>query len=235
MSVFCGDRFISQAMAQRKAIPFLSGPVIDETGTLSREQADRLAHELRSYRTHLQIQIWITKNLGGETIEGLAIRAVDTWKLGDAGKDNGALVLVAIEERVSRLEVGRGLEGSIPDVIAGRIIESVLTPHFRNGDFYGGFSKATRFIFELATGAKPGEVLPSKGSGQREPLPTSFVIGIFILVTLFRIFFGGGMMGGRMGRGRYYGGASSWGGRSGGGGWSGGGGGFSGGGASGRW
>src|SRR6187431_979785 len=101
-------------------VPPLTGPVIDQAGLLSAEQVSDLSARAQAMLTHLQMQIWIVPSLEGEAIEQLSIRAVDQWKLGDEKKDNGLLFLIAPADKRMRIEVGRGLEGNIPDILAGR-------------------------------------------------------------------------------------------------------------------
>jgi uncharacterized protein len=225
-------------------IPPLRGPIIDEAQVLSPSQEQALERELLLYPPVVQVQIWIVKDLAGEPIESLSIRATDSWKLGSEKKDNGVLILVATDNRRMRIEVGQGLEGPLPDALAGRIVDHILAPLFRQGDFYGGLLLASRKIFEVA-GGDPN-MLPrdkslervsrrQKGSGLHL-LFFVILFGAFFLNFLFP-FFGPsrgrfGRLGGGFGGGHWRGSGGSWGGGSS---WGGGGGGFSGGGSSGSW
>lgn len=247
-------------LVAQKLIPDLSRPVIDEERVLPARQLAVLENYLFKHRDTAQVQIWIFKSLQGEPIESLSIRAAEKWKLGDKVKDNGLLVLVAIEDRKMRIEVGQGLEGDIPDVLASRWIREILAPAFRSGDYGAGLSSLvvsvySRLGINLADGSSEVEELDRLArSASAQIIGNSifkFLFLCFILFVVFgRLFFmplffgrnrgfpgsGRGTLGSGS-RNRTYGGWSggSWGGGGGFGGWSGGGGGFSGGGSSGSW
>ena len=222
--------------ASAKAVPPLTGPVVDEIQLLTSNghKAIELALMDLEKRTSIQLQVLIINSLEDESLEGYSIKVVDEWKLGKKGEDKAALFLISMSERKMRIEVGRGLEGDITDLVARRIIEEVK-PHF----------KATQYDQGVALGvslmaAKLGEKLNFNGQlkpRHKKKLSGSFLpFAIFVIIIIFQFFFpnsrrsrfGGGFGGGGFGGG---GGWSS----GGGGGWSGGGGGFSGGGSSGSW
>lgn len=223
------------AHAAPRAIPPLTGPVIDEAGLLDRRDVAALSQELAGYPPALQLQIWIVDSLQDEPIENLSIRAVDAWKLGEKGKDRGVLMLIAVKDHAMRIEVGRGLEGDIPDITAGRLVRDILTPAFRQEQYAQGIAYASRQLQRLAH----GEDAPTERPRGRRRIGA---IELIVLI-LFLLISGGGPLFGFGRRRRFYGGwgggswprggGGSWGG--GGGGWSGGGGGFGGGGASGKW
>jgi len=229
--VFCFALFSLIALA-RVEIPALSNrAVIDEAGVLKPEQIQVLTQRLQAYREVAQIQVWLLKSLEGEPIESLSIRAVDQWKLGSEKDDNGALLLISLSDRRMRLEIGQGLEGFVPDVMAARIIDYLLAPQFREGRFYEGISAAVQEVY-VRSGGK-GVATDLNKVAAKKSKSKRFSNILFLLFFLF-------MMSGRLGllgpaflmsSGRRSGG---WGG-GGGGGWSGGGGGFSGGGSSGSW
>ncbi len=235
----------SSAWARVEA-PALTGPVIDTSQLLSTADKKILVEELRSYLPWVQVQIWIFPTLDGEDIEGVSIRAVEKWKLGTEKQDNGVLITVATEDRRMRIEVGQGLEGQIPDVLAGRIVDQVMRPAFKTGDFVGGLVSASRQIYSLAGGdissLKPVQNVGPKKVFRRGGLSDLIFLGAFILISILLSCLNSG-------RRRSFWGSSGWGGGGGGfggfgggggggwsgGGWSGGGGGFSGGGSSGSW
>lgn len=212
-------------------VPKLAGPVNDYAGVLSPDDEKKLTSFLlgQERKTTNQIVILTVKSLDGDTIEGFAEKVFNTWKLGQKGKDNGILVVLATKERKMRIEVGHGLEGALPDAIASRIIRDEMTPKFKAKDFAGGFMEAAIAIDKAIAGEFQAE-------NQKEGDGLS--IGIILLI-IFLVFGVGGLLlflimkAGGLGRG---GGWSSggWGsGGGGGGGYSGGGGGSGGGGASG--
>ena len=174
-------------------------------------------------------------SLEDEPLEDFAIRVVDTWKLGQKGADNGILVLVVRDERQIRIEVGYGLEGVVPDILAKRIISDLMVPQFRQGDFGAGISAAVESLDGLVRGdPETTRRLTERTRRSNDDGPDWILILFVILIILFSIFgkgrrHGGGIFigGGRGGGGFSFGG--------GGGGFSGGGGSFGGGGASGSW
>ncbi|MFI5389921.1 MAG: TPM domain-containing protein [Bacteriovoracales bacterium] len=217
-----------------REVPYLSGPVVDEANILSSSTKNSLESLLYRYKsdTSNQVQVLIIDSLDGDPIEDFSIRTTDKWKLGDEKKDNGVLFLIAVKDRQMRIEVGQGLEGDLPDVLAGRIIDSVK-PYFRNGNYDEGIYNGVGLIVKVLKGEKAAI---KKLSQERIPYVQIFVAILIILWFLFSRFW---WVLPFMGGSRSYGGYSSRGGfggfGSGGGGWSGGGGGFSGGGASGNW
>jgi uncharacterized protein len=186
----------------------------------------------------VQMQVLTIDSLNGEPIEQASIQVTDKWKLGNKGDDKGALLMVAVADRKVRIEVGQGLEGDLPDILASRIIREVILPRFKQGDMSGGVVAGVQAV---AT-----QVAPDLGLHVRKKRPmtgdasVAVIYLIFILLTFVFSLFGrrrgfwggGGYWGGGFGGGGFGGGGFSGGG---GGGWSGGGGGFSGGGASGGW
>jgi uncharacterized protein len=219
---------------------------MDETGTLRMDQVGNLSNEIKSYLPALQLQVWIIQSLDGEAIESLSIRAAEKWKLGDAKTDRGALILVAIDDRRMRIEVGQGLEGDIPDALAGRIVDQVLKPAFRNQKYFEGIYSASRMLNTLAIKDPNAQALTqslnSRSTNRRGGVPIvlyAIVIGLFLLIRLLSFLPGigsSGMWGRRSGMGGGWSGGGGFGGFGGsGGGWGGGGGGFSGGGSSGSW
>lgn len=214
-------------------IPALSGPVIDQAQVLSASDEAQLAAQIRSLKDAIQFQIWTIPSLEGESIEGLSIRAADQWKLGTASKDNGVLILVALQDRQVRIEVGQGLEGDIPDVLAGRIVDGWMTPSFRAGNYLEGFQNAIRSIQQIVSGQElPAK--PHQKSGRSQLLFNLLFIVLILGLLILRMIFPSRF---RVYSHRRYGswGGGGFGGGFGGGGWRGGGGGFSGGGATGRW
>lgn len=140
-------------------IPALRARVTDLTGTLSGRERELLEQRLAAFeqRKGSQIAVLVVPGTQPESIEQFGIRVVDRWKLGREGIDDGVLVLIAKDDRTARIEVGRGLEGAIPDAIAKRIIDEIMIPLFRQGDFYGGLAAG----IDRVIAASDGEALPA--------------------------------------------------------------------------
>jgi uncharacterized protein len=234
-------------------VPRLTSPVVDEAGIMSIDGRQRVEKLVRAVQESggSQISVLTVKSLGGLSIEEASIKVVDQWKLGRQDKDDGVLLMVAPNDRRLRIEVGRGKEGDLPDAIARRIINQVIGPAFRGGQFDNGILLGVAAIiqktdpeFDLERAGAPRPRTRSGGSGGAANL---ILILIFILFMVFmlvlRVIQFLGLMPrssftrgyGNSGWGGGFGGGSGWGGGGGGGGWSGGGGGFSGGGSSGSW
>jgi uncharacterized protein len=148
----------AQAALAEVAVPPLVGRVVDQTNTLSSADIDTLNQRIRSFeqRKGSQIAILIVPTTQPETIEQYSIRAAETWKIGRKKIDDGALLVIAKNDHKLRIEVGYGLEGALTDVNARRIIDEVIAPRFKEGDFSGGISAGlTRMI-----GVIDGEPLP---------------------------------------------------------------------------
>lgn len=162
----CGLLFAGLAMAQSPApVPALDSSVVDTTGTLTTAQERQLEQQALALRQRKgsQLQVLVVPTTQPETIEQYAVRAFDQWKLGREGVDDGVLLVVAKDDRRVRIEVGYGLEGVIPDITAGRIIQEYLVPKFRAGDYAGGITDATARIVGLID----GEPLPAPMADHR--------------------------------------------------------------------
>ncbi len=224
-------------------VPKHTGPVVDLAGVLSRDDQAKIAASLLQFQKTYgpQLQVLVVPSLEDESIEGYSIKVVDKWKLGAKGKDDGVLLLVATENRKVRIEVGRGLEGDLPDVIAGRIIRTGILPFFKQGQTGAGILVGLGMIAESVGGKLENVPAPRLRNAKRSQGSLGYLlfIGIFLIAPLFggrrRRGGGGGallsglLMGAAMNSGRHGGGGF------GGGGFGGGGGGFGGGGASGSW
>lgn len=217
------------SIAQAFKVPALKGPVMDEVGLLRPQIQNQLAGDLFDFKqsTGVQIQVYITSSLQEEPIESVALQIFDQWKLGSEKKDQGILFLIAPNEKRLRMEVGQGLEGSVPDVIAKRIISEVVTPSFRRGQFSEGILQGVSSLKAYILTGEEGNLAPEKPKIPASYLLIGFlaIFGVIFLISpslAFHILLSL-LSGGRGGGG------------SGGGSWSGGGGRSSGGGASGSW
>lgn len=161
-------------------VPPLTARVIDQTGTLgATEQAAITARlEALEARKGSQIAVLIVPTTEPETIEQFGIRVAEAWKLGRKGVDDGAILIVAKDDRKLRIEVGYGLEGAMPDAIAKRIVREDIAPRFRSGDYTGGINVGVDRMIAVAD----GEALPppqarrgASGSSKSPPLELLFV------------------------------------------------------------
>ena len=136
------------------AVPPLNARVTDLTGTLSGEAVTRIEAKLADLeaRKGSQIAVLIVPTTQPEEIEQFGIRVADAWKLGRKGVDDGAILMVAKNDRRVRIEVGRGLEGALPDAIANRIIDETVTPHFKTADFDGGIEAGVDQMIAVVNG-----------------------------------------------------------------------------------
>ncbi len=237
------------AQAQDVPVPPLKGRVTDLTGTLDARQTDALEDRLRAFeeKEGSQIAVLIIPTTQPEAIEQYSIRVVEQWKLGREDVDDGALLLIAKQDRALRIEVGYGLEGALTDATSKRIIAEIITPYFRNGDFYSGIRAGVQAMMKVIKGEPLPAPAPESQDDDSGNFPSGFLFFAFMIWLMIFIMTqsGGRAYRGRgLGRRGYYiggigmpisGGFGSGGGLGGGGGFSGGGGGFGGGGASGNW
>ncbi|MBT6180158.1 MAG: hypothetical protein HOI23_23150 [Deltaproteobacteria bacterium] len=222
-------------------VPPLTSRVTDQVGILGNSKA-QLEQMLKAHETSTgqQFALLVIPTLAGDSLEDFSIRVVDKWKLGQKDKDNGLLLLVVHQDRKIRFEVGYGLEGDIPDALAGRIISTVMGPSFRAGKFGEGILEAFKLVIQAGAGEKvefaapppAGKTNPNTHSTSKDIEEMTWVDWVIVLFMIF-LFIAGRGRGGYSTRGGFSSGGFSSGG--GGGGFSGGGGSFGGGGASGGW
>ncbi len=165
----------------QQAIPPLAARVTDLTGTLAAEQRARLDEKLAAFERAKgsQIAVLMIPTVKPETVEQYALRVVESWKLGRSGVDDGALLLVAKDDRKIRIEVGYGLEGALNDATAKRIISELISPRFKQGDFYGGIDAGV----DAMTRVIGGEALPPVAhakAGRRADVDDNFETLLFI-------------------------------------------------------
>lgn len=250
---------VAQNIPSRPSPPRL---VNDLANVLSPQEEQQLERELVAYddSTSNQIAIVLVNTLDDYPIEEYATKLFREWGVGNKKNNNGVVLLAALQDRKVRIEVGYGLEGAIPDIIANHIIDNDIKPDFKSGDYYEGLSKAAHSIIKAAAGEYKAPANYRKKKGGGSAFPFGLLVFIIIMIVIFggRNNRGGGggfmsrrgsgwlgpfILGNMLGRGSSggWGGGSSWGG---GGGWSGGGGGgfggfgggsSGGGGASGSW
>jgi uncharacterized protein len=188
--LFCA-LFVAPWSAADVDIPPLKARVTDLTATLSDEQRNALEGKLAAFeeKKGSQLAVLLVPSTQPETIEQYSIRVVEQWKLGRKGVDDGVLLLIAKNDRKLRIEVGRGLEGALPDATAKRIIDEYLVPPFKQGDFNGGVNAAVDRIIKVID----GEPLPPPQQW-RAPTGTNFAESIEDYMgwgVVLLIFFGG--------------------------------------------
>jgi len=206
--------FLPEAQAQQPvpgqaAIPGLDSPVVDTTGTLDAAHKQQLEQQARALqqRKGSQLQVLIVPSTQPETIEAYAVRAFEQWKLGRKGIDDAVLLVVAKDDRKVRIEVGYGLEGAIPDITAGRVIQEYLVPKFRADDYAGGIADATAALVKLIDGEPLPEPMAANRNSEKGGGNVMFALfAAFIAATMVRGVFGrtpaairGGLTGGAAG------------------------------------
>jgi uncharacterized protein len=231
--------FAQWAQAELK-FPALSGQVVDTAGMIDSDSKERLSQMLRAHEelTTEQVVVVTLPDLQGSTIEDFGYQLGRFWGIGQKGKDNGALLIVAKDERKVRIEVGYGLEDRLTDAQSSVIINQIITPAFKQGDFVGGISKGTEAIVQVLGGDPLAEPVVGASGGDDVTdwkMSLLFLI-LFVAFIYINMRWGralGGLGGGYIGSGGGGGFGSP--GSGGGGGMRGGGGSFGGGGASGGW
>jgi uncharacterized protein len=179
------------------AVPPLTGRVVDRTATLSSGDIASLDRTLKDFeaRKGSQVAVLIVPTTQPETIEQYSIRVAEAWKIGRKKIDDGAILVVAKEDHKLRIEVGYGLEGALTDATAKRIIDEIITPKFRSGDFAGGISDGVNRILRVVD----GEPLPAPAQRQQnlggllsqiDPFNPFLIFAVIIVSGIFRGIFG---------------------------------------------
>ncbi len=199
------------AVAQETAIPYLSGRVVDQAGILSKQAHERLSAMLQAHEraTGNQIVVLSIPTLGGESVEDYSVQVFEEWKLGSRDKDNGVLIVVVPQDRRIRIEVGYGLEGTLADATASRIIRDLMTPRFREGNYDVGVEAGVTGVIQILEGRRSAGtdahwLAPEgKSSGFQVRAPDmplaeriligAFVFGIIGLFTFIGLVTPGGM------------------------------------------
>ena len=168
-------------------IPPLKTRVTDQTNTLSETEKKNLESKLSSFEQSKgsQVVVLVIPTTGDETIEQYGIRVADQWKIGREGVDDGAILLVAMQDRKMRIEVGYGLEGAIPDALAKRIISQIVTPEFRAGHFYDGINDGVDAIISLINGEELPVATPQQRSVSGRSVPKFSYLFIILGLIIF--------------------------------------------------
>lgn len=165
--------------------PQLTARVNDYAGLISPDARQTLESRLTDleHQDSTQIFILTIPSLEGDSMEDFSIRTAEIWGIGQKGKDNGILFLVAQAEHLTRIEVGRGLEGRLTDLLAGRIIDQVINPRFKAGDFDGGFLNGVAALNQAVRGEYQADSRQKNGS-RNGPSGDSSLVGFLLVLFL---------------------------------------------------
>jgi uncharacterized protein len=180
------------------AVPPLTGRVVDQTGTLAASDIASLTQTLKDLETRKgsQIAVLIVPTTDGEAIEPFSLRVAEAWKIGRKKIDDGALLVIAKNDRRLRIEVGYGLEGALTDATTKRIIDEDITPRFKAGDFGGGVAAGIDKMVRIVNGEKLPEPEPPHWQDSQSFDPSDLFNPFLIIpAVLF-----GGLLRGLMGR-----------------------------------
>ncbi len=189
------------SLALALAVPPYKGYVNDYADMISPQEQAKLERALQSFdlTDSTQVAILTIPSLEGDALEDFSIRTVDQWKIGQKGKDNGVLLLVVKNDRKIRIEVGRGLEPVLTDLLSGRIVDSVISPYFKSGRFDQGFEAGVAAIVQATRGEFKADRQGARVSRGDEPPPLLFqflFFGLFLVAFLGRIWRPLGVIGG---------------------------------------
>lgn len=175
-------------------VPALTGYVNDQAGMISPRAKTTLERELQTFEQSDSTQIVIVTipSLQGEVLEEFSIKVAEKWKIGQKGRDNGVILLVSKEDRKIRIEIGKGLEGKLTDLMTGRIIDLAIKPRFKAGDFDGGFIAGVHALIDASRGefkAEPQSTRKQKtrGAGNFSRLIPFLIFGGIALLMLGNI------------------------------------------------
>lgn len=175
---------ISASCASGLDAPDLKGRVNDYGNILSsstEQHLEKVLEELE-HTDSTQIVVLTISSLKGDSLEDFSIRVAEKWKIGQEKRDNGAILLISKNDRKIRIEVGYGLEGSITDLISGRIIRDIIAPHFRTGNFDAGVSDGVQAMIQAVRGEFKAEAKPVKTTRRPSSNPGLFAILIIIFL-----------------------------------------------------
>jgi uncharacterized protein len=181
---------LATAAVAEPTFPALTGRVVDEASILSADDRRVLEADLKALeeKSTDQLVVYTARSLQGYPIEDFGYRLGRAWAIGQAGKNNGAILIVAPNERKVRIEVGRGLEPQLTDIMTKLIIENAILPAFRRGDFAGGVKAGVRDIRDVLLGDAEAVKQRAKGAAKRSPGAGSFTsVAILAILILFAV------------------------------------------------
>ena len=183
--------FLLQGFAFAQDFPAVPNPprlVNDFTGTLSAEELGKLEQKLLAYSdsTSTQVSIVLLGSVGVYDISDYAFQLGEQWGIGGKGKDNGILILAAMNDRKVFIATGRGMEGAVPDALAKRIVNNLILPNFKTEAYYQGLDEATDMIFKLASGEYQADEVMAEDSPVLAILFILFFIFIFVVLPIIK-------------------------------------------------
>ncbi|RYE16252.1 MAG: TPM domain-containing protein, partial [Sphingobacteriales bacterium] len=195
--------FLFAAVAFAQELPEKPTTLVnDYAGVLSAADKQSLEDKVVAFddSTSTQIAIVLVKTLGDQDVAEYALKLGRKWGVGHAGKNNGIMILAAIDDRKLTIQTGYGVEGAIPDAITRQIRENDMNPRFREGDYYGGLNAAVEDIIKYTKGEFKAEAKPVKKQGKGGPPVIVIIIVIVVLILVFSKRGGGGGGGQIIGR-----------------------------------
>lgn len=202
--VFSSLAFSSFALANNaqdklQAIPALTGPVVDLTGTLNAQQKEQLSQKLRALHEKYgaQMQVLLVPTTQPEDAFTYSMRVVEKWQLGSKEKDDGLLLLIAKNDHKSQIQTGYGIEGVIPDIVARSLLMDTLAPFLRNGDFAGGINATIDAAYKRISGEVTA--MPERKSRKNSEQPDwvgAVIFGAIVIAVLSNVlggFFASGL------------------------------------------
>lgn len=183
--IFAALSFLFILPASALEAPALKGRINDYAGMLSPAAARSLEQKLAAFEreTTNQVVLLTVPSLEGDVIENFAIRVAEAWKIGQQGKDNGIILILSKKERKIRIEVGRGLQGVLPDITAGQIIRNTMAPSLKAGDNDKGLSLGLTAIMDATKGEFKASPADKKAAKKKKSSPYGFFL-VLLLVAL---------------------------------------------------
>lgn len=190
-SLLCASAlaFDEPAAGQLQAVPPLTGPVVDLTGTLDGAQREQLSQKLRALHEQYgaQMQVLIVPTTQPEDAFSYSLRVVETWQLGSKEKDDGLLLLIALNDRKTQIQTGYGLEGVIPDIVAKSLLRDTLAPFLRQGDFAGGIHAVIDGVYARISGEVTELPRPQKERVEQADWVAVVIVGAIATAILAQV------------------------------------------------
>lgn len=181
--------FLPAQLSYALEVPELKSRVNDYADMISPETEQLLEERLKSFEASdsTQVVILTVNSLEGDALEDFTIRVAEKWKIGQTKKDNGVILFASKNDRLMRIEVGRGLEGVLTDLLSGRILDNVMRPKFKSGDFDGGFLEGTGSIIDVCRGEFKNDSPSVNSRGNESPIGKYLIFilaGLYIVINI---------------------------------------------------